>query len=140
MSEVTDPIAELHARRVITAGALLVLLSSCALTPSGALEQMEKAAREGKAEAFASHFTEESRPFAQALMSLYTSSTPASGPATTPLKYLTDVTVVDTTLQGQSAILKVKPKDGAEARLYFLLEGGEWKLDIRQTENLNAEK
>lgn len=118
---------------------LATVLMACAPSPSEVFEGLEKTAREGKAAAFAAHFTEESRPFAEALMSLYVTHSSARGPLSRPLEVLARSEVVGERIEGRRAFLEVRTPDGAGHTLIFELEEGDWKLDIGETEKRNAE-
>lgn len=114
----------------------LVLLAACGKTPRSAFERLEKAAREGDAKAFAAGFTEESEPFARALLAVYRTQAAAGGPATKPLEMLASATVVDETFESDRiAYLTVKTGE-AKSILVFVRDGkGDWKLDIQLTEH-----
>jgi len=118
-----------------------LLQTGCASSPSSVFEKIETAAKAGKAEEFASYFSEDSRPFAAALMSLYVSNASATGPVSKPLDLLTRSTVEEERIEGQRAFVMVKTSTGTKHNIVFIQnEKGAWKLDIAQTEKLNAEK
>ncbi len=121
--------------------ALLFVGLGCAASPSDVFEKIETAAKEGKVEEFASHFSEDSKPFAAALLSLYVSNATATGPLSLPLDLLTRSTVDEERIEGQRAFVAVKsPSSGRRNIVFIQDEKGAWKLDIMQTEKLNAEK
>lgn len=116
-----------------------LFLAACAPSPTEVFEGLERTAREGKAAAFAAHFTEESRPFAEALMSLYVTHSTARGPLSRPLEVLARSEVISERIEGRRAFLEVRTPDGAAHSLIFEQEEGDWKLDIGETEKRNAE-
>lgn len=120
----------------------LTAVLGCAKSPTRVFEAMEEAAREGKAAEFASHFTEESRPFAEALISLFATSAPAEGPAPPALALLSRSTIESEEIVGDDrALLTVRaPSDqgGRQHVLVFLKREGAWKLDVVQTERQNT--
>ena len=118
-----------------------LLLTGCASSPSAVFEKIEAAAKAGKAEEFASYFSEDSRPFAAALLSLYVSNASATGPVSKPLDLLTRSTVEEERIEGQRAFVMVKTPTGTKRNIVFIQdEKNAWKLDVAQTEKLNAEK
>lgn len=113
---------------------------ACAKSPTRVYEAMEEAAREGNAKEFASHFTEESRPFAEALISLYATEAPAEGPAPSSLALLARSTVESERIEGERAYLSVRApteQGGRVHALVFKKQDGAWKLDIAETEKHN---
>lgn len=126
--------------RRILVGIVAVALWGCASSPTEVFEALEEAAREGNAAEFGSHFTEESRPFAEALMSLYSTHSPAQGPLSRPLEILARSDVRSETIDGRRAELVVESGNGASSKLVFEQEDDGWKLDILQTEKRNAER
>lgn len=119
---------------------IFFLTIGCSKSPSDVLALIEEAARAGDAEAFASHFTEDSAPFARALLSVYRTQAPAGAPPSKPLSILTTSIVVDERIEGDIAYLKVKTGQAATNTdiLVFVRENGEWKLDVMKTEKENA--
>ncbi len=119
----------------------LTAVLGCAKSPTRVFEAMEEAAREGQAAEFASHFTEESRPFAEALISLYATSAPAEGPVPPALALLSRSTVESEEVVGDDrALLTVRaPADQGGQRhvLVFRKQGGAWRLDVAETERQN---
>lgn len=103
---------------------------------------MEKAAREGNASEFASHFTEESRPFAEALLSLYaTQGTAEGGNTPSPLALLAHSSVESEQIEGEKAYLTVRAPTEQGGQIHVLVfkkTDGAWKLDIALTEEKNA--
>ncbi len=117
--------------------------AACTKSPAGVYEAMEEAAREGHAAEFASHFTEESRPFAEALISLYATEAPAEGPAPSSLALLARGTVESERIEGERAFVSVRTSSeggGPSYTLVFRKQEGAWKLDIADTERENAGK
>jgi len=124
-----------------TAAALLLAAAACSKSPTRVFEAMEEAARNGDAAEFASHFTSDSRPFAEALLVLYAAQSPAEGPLPPALTLLTRSQVVSEEIHGERADLTVQPGSDPNAPLRVLVfkrEDGKWKLDIRETEAKNA--
>jgi hypothetical protein len=118
----------------------VLCLAACSASPRGALEKMQEAARAGKAQDFASHFSEESRPFALALMSLYATQGSLGSQPSKPLDLLTRCEVVDETIVSpERADVTVKSGERTSV-LVFVLEGSEWKLDVHQTDRRNADR
>lgn len=114
---------------------------ACGKSPTRVYEAMEEAAREGNAPEFASHFTPESRPFAEALLSLYATESPAEGPASSSLALLARSTVESERIEGEKAYLSVRAptEEGGQLHtLVFKKVDGAWKLDITLTERENA--
>ncbi len=121
--------------------AAALALVACGKSPTRVYEAMEEAAREGKAAEFASYFTEESRPFAEALISLYATEGAAEGPAPTSLVLLSRSTVESESIEGEQAFLTVRAPSEQGGRLHTLVfrkQDGDWKLDIAATERKNA--
>ncbi len=118
------------------AAAVLVVtaLSACAKAPSKVFLDLQDAARKGDAEAFAANFSEDSQPFARALLALYDSQYPAGGPAPRPLDQLTLMEVQKETIDGDKAELEVKAQGGAPVVLVFVKEKGHWRLDVDRTD------
>lgn len=115
--------------------------AACGKSPSRVLGAMEEAAREGNAAEFASHFTEESRPFAEALISLYATEGAAEGPAPSALALLSRATVESEEIEGQRAYLTVRApseQGGQWHTLVFTKQDGAWKLDVAETERRNS--
>lgn len=118
----------------------ILLLSACAASPRGALEKMQDAARAGKVDEFASYFSEESRPFALALMSLYATQGSLGVQPSKPLDLLTKCEVVDEKIvSGDQAEVTVKTGERTSI-LVFVLEKTGWKLDVHLTDRKNAGK
>lgn len=113
----------------------------CAKSPSRVYEAMEEAAREGNAAEFASHFTEESRPFAEALISLYATEGAAEGPVPSSLALLARSTVESERIESDRAFVSIRApaeQGGQLHTLVFRKQEGAWKLDIADTERENA--
>jgi hypothetical protein len=125
---------------VAAALAALALCAGCAGSPTAVLKQIEEAARAGDDAAFASHFTDESAPFARALLSVYRTQAPAGAPPSRPLAILATSTVEGERVEGDRAFLTVKTGEAAPtaSTLVFVRESGKWKLDVMQTEKANA--
>ena len=111
-------------------------LSGCGDKPSDVFERLQQAAKKGNVEEFGSYFTEESRPFAEALLLLYkTQHNPETG-IPEPLKVLALAKVKGEEVQNQRGILTVEAS-GRTYKLVFRKEG-EWKLDLKLTERENS--
>jgi len=119
--------------------AAICVLTGCSPSPTEVFEELEESVREGLAKEFASHFTEESRPFAEALMSLYKTRASAREPLTGPLAMLAASDVLGERIEGKRAFLEVEEPNGARHTIVFELEQGDWKLDIQETEKNNAQ-
>lgn len=122
--------------------AILVLAAhgaGCADAPSDVLEALESAAAEGNAERFAAQFTKESRPFAEALLSLYQTRYPLESRRDfSPLRMLGRSEVLDEEDRGEAVALRVKLEStGEKARLIFKKEDGAWRLDLLATDREN---
>lgn len=128
--------------RVRVAQVVFVLFClGCSKSPAQVYEAIEEAARQGRAEEFASYFTEESRPVALALLSLYASAAPAEGPEPAPLSLLSRSTVESESIEGDRAYLTVKAPGEQGGQTYVIVfkkEGRAWKLDVVETEKKNA--
>lgn len=130
-------------RRCMLLWAILVIGlqgAGCAAAPSDVLEALESAASEGNAERFAQQFTKESRPFAEALLSLYQTRYPLdSRKEFSPLRMLGRSEVLDEEVRGDSVVLRVKlESSGEKANLVFKKEDGAWRLDLRATDQENS--
>lgn len=118
---------------------LLVALLGCSRSPKEVFLKMEEAARKGNVKEFGSYFTEESRPFAEALLALYKSQSPAEGPVPDALSLLSASTVVSEEVQDHVAYVDVRTSPDSPVRiLVFTKEEGRWKLDLRATEKKNG--
>lgn len=128
-------------RPIVLAAAVLMGALACGRSPTATLEAMQEAAREGDAEKFASFFTEDSAPFARALLAVYRTQSVAGGEPSRPLKLLAESVVVDEKVEGDRAILSVRTGRDSErpSLLVFREVDGAWKLDIEQTERRNAD-
>lgn len=129
-------------RRYLLLWAILVLVvqgAGCADAPSDVLETLESAAAEGNAEHFAAQFTTESRPFAEALLSLYQTRYPLdSRREFSPLRMLGRSEVLDEEDRGEAVALRVKLEStGEKASLIFRKEDGAWRLDLLATDREN---
>jgi len=120
--------------RIVAALALAGSLAACGKSPTKVFDALQEAARKGDAETFGSHFSADSKPFAQALLALYASQYPANGPAPRPLEQLTLADVQSETIEGDKAKVVVAAKGGKPVTLVFVKEGGAWKLDVRLTD------
>ena len=127
-------------RATLAAVMALCAAAGCHASPSTVFEKMEEAARGGKSKEFASYFTEDSRPFAEALLSLHRSQAPAVGSLSRPLELLTRATVKDEKVEDAVAKLTVKTATGEGTLVFVKDDHGDWKLDVQQTERQNAEK
>ena len=105
---------------------------------------MQEAAREGDTERFASYFTEDSQPFAKALMAVYRTQAVAGGDASKALQVLADSTVVEERVENQRALLTVTTGKDVESRSVLVFrkddKDGQWKLDIEETEHRNIDQ
>lgn len=131
-----------HSWTVVFFVPLTIAAIACGKSPTRVYEAMEEAAREGNAAEFASHFTQESRPFAEALISLYATETTAEGPTPTPLALLSRSTVEAEEIEGDRAFLRIRApseQGSGSYTLVFKREEGAWKLDLRETERTNIQ-
>jgi hypothetical protein len=98
---------------------------------------MQQAAREGDHKAFASHFSEKSRPFAEALLALYAAEYPKDGNRPDPLRQITLGEVLNEKVGDEEAEVQVSVQGAAPRVLVFVREGRAWKLDVDQTDRRN---
>lgn len=128
-------------RGVARVGVLLAAfwLVGCADSPAKVLERLESAAVDGDAARFAAQFTQESRPFAEALLSLYQSRYALDARREfTPLRMLGRSDVIDQADRGGTVALRVKLRNtGEQAVLVFRREDGAWRLDLMATDREN---
>ncbi|HOI10066.1 MAG TPA: hypothetical protein PK313_06265 [Myxococcota bacterium] len=128
-------------RLAMVAGFVLATAAwaGCGDSPADVLETLESAAAEGNAERFAAQFTKDSRPFAQALLSLYQTRYPLdSRREFTPLRMLGRSDVIEETDRGGTVALRVKLRSSGEvATLVFKREDGAWLLDLLATDREN---
>ena len=120
---------------------VLALLVGCGRSPTEVLHGIEDAARAGDDARFASFFTEDSAPFARALLSVYRTQAPGGGALSKPLDILTASVVVSERVDGARAFLTVRTGEAttATSSLVFVKDGnGDWKMDIHQTEKANS--
>jgi hypothetical protein len=122
------------ARRVLPLLLALLALAACGKSPTKVFQRLQEAARAGDDEVFASYFSADSKPFAQALLALYDSSYPKEGPAPRPLAQLTLADVQSESVDGDKAEVVVAAKGGPPVTLVFVKEGDGWKLDVRLTD------
>ncbi|NOZ00963.1 MAG: hypothetical protein GXP54_03630 [Deltaproteobacteria bacterium] len=120
--------------------AVIFVALGCAQSPTEVFEDLEQSASRGNAAEFAAHFTAESRPFAEALMSLYSTHASARGPLSKPLEILAASTVKEESIKGPRAFVTVESPNGTQSTLVFKMEDGEWKLDIGDTEKRNRDR
>lgn len=113
--------------------------AGCADSPADVLAALESAAAEGNAQDFAARFTNDSRPFAEALLSLYQTRYPLdSRRQFTPLRMLGQSEVLDEVDRGGTVALRVKLKStGEQAVMVFRNEDGAWRLDLLATDREN---
>lgn len=115
----------------------LGILGACAPSPSKVFRQMQQAARDGDRQGFVAHFSERSRPFAEALLALYAAEYPKDGNRPDPLRQITLGEVRGETVDGDRAEVQVSVA-GAEPRvLIFVREGRAWRLDVEETDRRN---
>ena len=128
-------------RYALVAGFLAAVVGSvgCGDSPADVLATLESAAAEGNAERFAAQFTQDSRPFAEALLSLYQTRYPLdSRKEFTPLRMLGRSDVLDEVDRGGTVALRVKLRSsGEQAVLVFRREDGAWRLDLLATDREN---
>lgn len=115
----------------------LGVLAACSPSPSKVFGRMQQAAREGDRKAFASHFSEKSRPFAEALLALYAAEYPKDGNRPDPLRQITRGQVVGESVEGDRAEVRVQMEGAPERVLVFVREGRAWKLDVDATDREN---
>lgn len=122
---------------------LVVILSAaaffpgCVSSPSEVLAEIEDSASRGDAAAFASHFTSESRPFAEALIRMQ-KDVRKDEPGKSPLENIFHSKVVSENIQDDVAVVQVSGPAGTSG-IVFVREGGAWKLDVAATELERAE-
>jgi len=115
----------------------LGVLAACSPSPSRVFSKMQQAARQGDRKAFASHFSETSRPFAEALLALYAAEYPKDGNRPDPLRQITRGEVVGESVEGDRAEVRVRMEGAPERVLVFVREGRAWKLDVDATDREN---
>ena len=123
--------------------AALLLAAACGKSPTAVFEKIEEAAKAGDADRFASFFTEESAPFARALLSVYRTQSPRAvegGTGSKPLDVLSISTVVKERVEDKLAYVTVKTGQSVNDLVFVADAKGEWKLDVQRTEKLNAGK
>jgi hypothetical protein len=126
----------LRTSRPVAVLAAVLALAACGKSPTRVFQAVEEAAKAGDDAGFASHFTAQSEPFARALLSVYRTQSAAGGPPSKPLETLATATVEEERLEGGWALLTVRT--GSERSVVaFKQEGGEWKLDVDETDARN---
>jgi hypothetical protein len=127
--------------RLCIAGAAILVLSAaaCSESPEDVLRGIEQAAQEQDMEAFASRFTEDSQPYARALLGLYRSQAPLGTSGTRPLELLAKSRVLEERTDGDRAELVVE-SSGRRQTLIFARESGTWRFDVEQTDRANADR
>ncbi|MBP7125916.1 hypothetical protein KBD49_06085 [Myxococcota bacterium] len=120
------------------AGVICVgVLGACSPSPSRVFQKMQQAARDGDRKAFVSHFSEKSRPFAEALLALYAAEYPKDGNRPDPLSQITLGEVRGQTVDGERAEVQVSVAGSSPRVLVFVREGRAWKLDVEETDRRN---
>ena len=126
-----------HASRPMVLLIVSLSIGGCGDRPSDVFDRLQEAAKRGKVEEFGSYFTEESRPFAEALLLLYkTQHNPEIG-IPQPLEVLALAKVKSEKVQNQRGVVTVEAA-GRTYRLVFRKEG-DWKLDLKLTERENSQ-
>lgn len=123
-------------RVVGLAVALSFLWTSCKDSPSDVFEKLQDAAKKGHVEEFGSYFTDESRPFAEALLYLYKAQSNPDLGLPEPLKVLALARVDSERIEGQKGVVVVE-SGGRKYSLVFKKDG-KWRLDLKLTELENA--
>lgn len=101
------------------------------------LVAIETAAQAGNAEAFASHFTSDSRPFAEALLKIQ-KDVRKDEPSKAPVENIFRSRVVSETIKGGTAVVRIAGPAGPGG-IVFVREHGKWKLDVAATEQTLAD-
>jgi hypothetical protein len=126
-------------KRLAVAVTFFVLCAGfgCSKSPSKVFSEMEESAREGDVDKFGSYFTEDSRPFASALLALYKMQGGAEGSA---LDLLVKSEVVSEEIDNDRELATIKAKTAGQRMftVVFKKEGGKWKVDLRETEKANG--
>lgn len=112
--------------------ALILIACGCSESPSEVLAAIESAAAAGDAEAFASRFTADSRPFAEALLRIQ-KDVRKDEPAKAPVENISRSRVLSESINGNKAVVKVAGPAGPGG-VVFVRENGKWKLDVAATE------
>jgi len=115
-----------------------VVASGCTQSPSEVLRSIEKCASKGDAVCFASHFTSDGRPFAEALVRIQ-KDVRRDEPTKAPIESMLPVRVISEDIQGDKATVLVAGPEGPAA-MKFVIEDGAWKLDVAATEAARAVK
>lgn len=119
---------------------LLFLLSSCSPSPTKVFEKMEKAAIEGKIEEFRSYFTEDSAPFAEALLRLHKNSLDKSESTI----IFTRSKVLNEIKEDKRTILEVETnpqgEDPKKYKVAFVKQNGKWRIDLLETDKINLKE
>ena len=116
-------------RYALVVGFLAAVVGSvgCGDSPADVLATLESAAAEGNAERFAAQFTQDSKPFAEALLSLYQTRYPLdSRQEFTPLRMLGRSDVLDEVDRGGGYIIAPShemPGDIPVENILAFLEG-----------------
>jgi|GEM_PF-582093 len=116
---------------------VLFVVCACSKSPSKVFLEMEESARKGEVDRFGSYFTEDSRPFASALLALYKMHGGSQGSA---LDLLVKSEVLSEEVDNDRELATVKAKTAGQRifTVVFKKEGGKWKVDLRETEKANA--
>ncbi len=110
----------------------VVLTVGCSESPSDVLAAIEAAARNGDASTFASHFTAESRPFAEALVTIQ-KYVRKDEPSRAPIQNIFHARVISERISGPRAVVTIAGPAGKSA-IVFVREAGNWKLDVAASE------
>ena len=111
----------------------LIALAGCTDSPSDVLAAIEQAAERGDATAFGSHFTIESRPFAETLVRVQKAA--RHGQASPIEKFSTSNRINSEKIKGNFAVVTAEYADGTTAKIIFRRENGQWRLDPAATES-----
>lgn len=125
--------AALSAFSIILISITMAVSTGCQQKPSDVLKTIEKTAAAGDAEGFASCFTKESRPYAEALILLQKGRYNAQDDRKSPIEMISTSNVVSEKIEGDTATVKISTADGT-TDIVFLREGGAWKLNVAETE------
>ncbi|HOA12460.1 MAG TPA: hypothetical protein PKH54_02890 [Myxococcota bacterium] len=106
------------------------LATACSNSPSKVLNELEEAAVRGDPAAFGSHFSTQSRPFAEALLSIQKE---AWSGEKTPIEKFSRSRIASEKISGDTALVLTIAPDGTEVPVFFVREAGAWKLDAAST-------
>ena len=120
-------------RLAVLAGLVLLGLAACQ-EPTVVIEDAVAAARSGDREAYAACFTRRSRPILEAFWAATDEHNPPLGALGAGAVQINSVRLVDSReLDGERALVTVE-EGGDRLRLVLHRSGGNWRIDILDTE------